>query len=60
MDASQSGRLTTAPLVRFVGVTKRFGDVVAVDNVSLDIAEGECFALLGGSGSGKTDRKSVV
>ena len=54
MDTSQSGRLTAEPLVRFIGVTKRFGDVVAVDDLTLDIAEGECFALLGGSGSGKT------
>ncbi|WP_372786887.1 ABC transporter ATP-binding protein [Phenylobacterium sp.] len=42
------------PLVRFEGVSKRFGDVAAVDGVSLDIAEGEFFALLGPSGCGKT------
>ena len=42
------------PLVRFEGVTKRFGDVTAVDALSLDIAEGEFFALLGPSGCGKT------
>src|SRR5690606_27673314 len=35
-------------------VTKRFGDVLAVDGACLDIAEGEFFALLGPSGSGKT------
>lgn len=35
-------------------VTKRFGDVVAVDNVSFNIEKGEFFALLGPSGCGKT------
>jgi putrescine transport system ATP-binding protein len=40
--------------VRLESVTKRFGDFVAVDDVSLDIRRGEIFCLLGGSGSGKT------
>ncbi|MBS0408597.1 MAG: ABC transporter ATP-binding protein [Proteobacteria bacterium] len=42
------------PLARFEGVTKRFGDAVAVAGVSLDIYEREFFALLGPSGCGKT------
>jgi putative spermidine/putrescine transport system ATP-binding protein len=40
--------------VRLEGVTKRFGDVVAVDDLTLEVRRGEFFALLGPSGSGKT------
>jgi len=40
--------------VRMERVSKRFGDSVAVNNVSLDIHKGEIFCLLGGSGCGKT------
>jgi putrescine transport system ATP-binding protein len=42
------------PLLRIEAVVKRFGDFVAVDRLSLDIAAGEFFALLGPSGCGKT------
>ena len=42
------------PFIRIDKVTKRFGDQVAVNEVSLDIHRGELFSLLGGSGCGKT------
>jgi len=46
--------------VRLVDLTRRFGDVTAVDSVSLDIARGEFFTLLGPSGSGKTTTLRLV
>src|SRR5436190_10571526 len=58
MDGSSGGAVAPAVAVR--EVTKRFGDVVAVDGVSVDIAPGEFFSLLGPSGSGKTTMLRMI
>jgi putrescine transport system ATP-binding protein len=42
------------PLIQFKNVTKKFGDFVAIDDITLDIYRREFFALLGPSGCGKT------
>ena len=47
-------------VVKLAGVTKRFGEFVAVDALSLDIYEGEFFSLLGPSGCGKTTTLRMI
>lgn len=46
--------------IRLINVTKKFGDVTAVDNLNIEIGKGECFSMLGPSGCGKTTTLRMV
>lgn len=51
---SVTGRRETQPAVEMLGLSKAFGDFVAVDRLDLSIQRGELFSLLGPNGAGKT------
>jgi ABC-2 type transport system ATP-binding protein len=51
---------TTADMLRFDGVTKRFGKTVALDDVTLTIERGEVVGLLGPNGAGKTTALRIL
>jgi len=48
------------PDIRVRGLTKRYGEVVAVDAIDLEVAPGEFFTMLGPSGSGKTTTLRMI
>jgi ABC-2 type transport system ATP-binding protein len=52
MSATQTA--TSPAAIRATGLTKRYGDLLAVDGLTLEIGGGEFFGLLGPNGSGKT------
>jgi putative spermidine/putrescine transport system ATP-binding protein len=55
-----AGHEAGRPDIRLVGLTKRFGDLAAVDDVHLAIGRGEFFTMLGPSGSGKTTTLRLI
>jgi putative spermidine/putrescine transport system ATP-binding protein len=55
-----AGDAPGAPAVRLSGIRKTYGDVVAIEGLSLEIRAGEFFTMLGPSGSGKTTTLRVI
>jgi putative spermidine/putrescine transport system ATP-binding protein len=59
-DAPPTRSAEAAPALRLTNVRKTYGDVVAVDDLTVDVRTGEFFTMLGPSGSGKTTTLRVV
>jgi ABC-type sugar transport system ATPase subunit len=52
--------MTTQALIEFKGITKTFGGVTALDNVTCSVAAGECHGLMGENGAGKSTLGKVL
>ena len=48
------------PALSCTGIVKRYGDVLAVDGLDLEVRRGECFGLLGPNGAGKTTTIEIL
>ena len=58
--ATQASSATTDALLTLEGVSKIYGDLHALDNVSLEIPRGQWVSIVGPSGSGKTTLMNIV
>src|SRR5262245_7276775 len=59
-DESDAGAKSGTAFLSLRGLTKRFGDFVAVDRMTLDVPKGELVAFLGPSGCGKTTSLRMI
>ncbi len=60
MNPAHPIRNEAGPAVRCKGLVKRYGNVVAVDGLDLEVRPGECFGLLGPNGAGKTTTIEIL
>jgi putative spermidine/putrescine transport system ATP-binding protein len=60
MEPQASHASLGVPDVKLTGISKRYGEVVAIDHIDLEVAAGEFFTMLGPSGSGKTTTLRMI
>ncbi|MDP7008548.1 MAG: ABC transporter ATP-binding protein, partial [Phycisphaerales bacterium] len=47
-------------MIQTINLTRKYGDLVALDNLNLEIAEGECYGFIGPNGAGKTTTIKIL
>jgi len=52
--------MNSKPAIEVSNVTKKYGDLLAVDHISFEVSEGECFGFLGPNGAGKTTTVRIL